>query len=546
LAINFVTYPGVSLSKACFGNNLYDFNPAIECLSNLLSIGFRRFSLDIYWDYGRNTWTPCPVLLSYVTSSSTKLNRRQQSSATSSASPGPSPSPVGSLMTIGQYTCSQSLTFPTILQVVNDYLSNSSTNLGAAMTYLDINLHAATLPGTSLVDLTSSQTPNNNQTISFLVNVNASAKLYTPSLLQQQRQDLDASWLANNPIGTADSFYLATTQSGGKRITFSGWPDEGFVEFSRRLLISIGDIDAQLGYQLGQESNSIFKTSDVLALEQVTFNNASLLEKGCFFDPNQITITTVNNSWAITDNLNLPSLSSSDITYVPAISNLTACGISPFLNETLLNVTADKQLAPYQSIVYSSLWSWSYGEPRSISTNESNSKLMRCAVMDSSITGRWRVADCSEQHYGACRNASQPYQWRLSSSRGSYTSHDQNCAGMAFSVPRTGIENSHLFAAMKQSTNALNDGSIWLNFNSLSTQDCWVVGTSTSCPYGSSGSSSTNTRLQIVIPVVAAVIVLAIAGLLIFVKCAANRQNYRRRKKRRSPGDFDEYEGVPA
>jgi hypothetical protein len=99
---------------------------------------------------------------------------------------------------------------------------------------------------------------------------------------------------------------------------------------------------------------------------------------------------------------------------------------------------------------------------------------------------------------------------------------------------------------MKENNNAMSDGSIWMNFNSLSTQDCWVIGTSTTCPYGSGGSSSTNTKLQIVIPVVAAVIVLAIAGLLIFVKCAANRQNSRRRKKRRSPGDFDEYEGVPA
>ena len=415
------------------------------------------------------------------------------------------------------------------------------------MAYLDINLHAASIPDTLPGDLTSSQAPNASQTIYSIINANASAKLYTPNLLQQQRQDLDTSWLSNSPSGTADSFYLTTIRNGSKLATSSGWPNEGYVEFSRRMLVSIGEIDAQLGYQPGQESDYIFKSSDISVLETVSFNNSGQLDQGCFFDPDQTSITAINNSWAVTANLDLSSLSNLDITYLPAISNLTACGISPFVNETLLNATADKQVAPYQSIVYSSLWSWSYGEPRSVSSNEPNSKQIRCAVMDSSLIGRWRVADCSEQHYGACGVTNEPYQWRLSSHRGSYSTHDQDCpGGTKFSVPRTGIENSHLFAAMKQNNNAMSDGSIWMNFNSLSTQDCWVIGTSTTCPYGSGGSSSTNTKLQIVIPVVAAVIVLAIAGLLIFVKCAANRQNSRRRKKRRSPGDFDEYDGVPA
>jgi len=47
LPINFVTDPGVSLSAACFGNGVFEEGRLGKCFSNLISVGFRRFELDL-------------------------------------------------------------------------------------------------------------------------------------------------------------------------------------------------------------------------------------------------------------------------------------------------------------------------------------------------------------------------------------------------------------------------------------------------------------------------------------------------------------------
>ncbi|KAI7587362.1 hypothetical protein KC343_g17560, partial [Hortaea werneckii] len=86
-----------------------------------------------------------------------------------------------------------------------------------------------------------------------------------------------------------------------------------------------------------------------------------------------------------------------------------------------------------------------------------------------------------------------------------------------------------------------NDELLWLNFNNLDATTCWVLGQNTTCPYISTMVSETR---QVVVPTVAAVIVFVCAVLTIFVKCAANRQNTKRRKRRGEDG-WD-YEGVPS
>lgn len=48
IPINFKTIPGVSLSAACFGDRVIGEGELARCFSNLLSVGFRRFELDLY------------------------------------------------------------------------------------------------------------------------------------------------------------------------------------------------------------------------------------------------------------------------------------------------------------------------------------------------------------------------------------------------------------------------------------------------------------------------------------------------------------------
>lgn len=181
-----------------------------------------------------------------------------------------------------------------------------------------------------------------------------------------------------------------------------------------------------------------------------------------------------------------------------------------------------------------------------MSSSESNSATLKCAAMDASQYGRWHVADCSERRYASCRVRDEPYVWRLSSSKGSYSTSADLCASdQSFSVPYTALEHSHLLGAIqaRRSSSDDKDPTIWVNFNSLDVASCWVTGINTSCPYQSNTVDVHNRA--VIVPTVAVIIVLVITALTVFTKCAANRQNTKRKKRRRVEDGWD-YEGVPS
>ena len=70
----------------------------------------------------------------------------------------------------------------------------------------------------------------------------------------------------------------------------------------------------------------------------------------------------------------------------------------------------------------SSSWAWALGQPAANpsdpDTAENDDK--RCAVMDLSLDGQWRTANCSESRRAACRVNNQPFIWSLSSTEHTY------------------------------------------------------------------------------------------------------------------------------
>jgi hypothetical protein len=506
------------LQDACFGHDLFDVGPASLCLSNLLATGFRGFVLDVYWDYSRRVWTPCPALLANATAG-------------------------GPMIHVGRYSCSPDLLLPVLLDVLNGYLQNTSNTLAAVMTYMHFNIHAASdLNGTTSA-LDGSQVPQDSETISSVVNANLSSEIYTADALYSDRQSLNSSWLSGSATSLPDLSYMTLETNDRRLTTPNGYPSEGFLEFSKRLIFSIGDIDPRLYlYDTNEDYKTFFKSSDLMQETDVTYGSSGVLDTGCFATENSTSVLSSNNSWAVT--YDLPYSTMSDSSYNPYLSNLTSCGISPIINATMLDDTADSNILPYQNAVYGSIWSWSTGEPRNVSASEYHSSTIRCAAMDLSLNGRWRVADCSEQHAGACRTTNEPYVWTLSHGRGPNDSRDKACPpNSTFAVPRTGLENVHLRLAAANSPETASDPTVWLNFNSVDVQNCWVPGVGRSCPYSSSQGLSTR---KVIIPIVAALVVLLLAALLVFVKCAANRRNYRRGRRRKNADDAGVYEGVPA
>jgi hypothetical protein len=168
-------------------------------------------------------------------------------------------------------------------------------------------------------------------------------------------------------------------------------------------------------------------------------------------------------------------------------SNYTQCGISPILNVTLLNATANENYIPYQNYSYSTIWSWAPDEPKNYTSDSqaSSGSLFRCASANIDLQGRWIVNDCSSKYFAACRAKNQPYNWTITSYAISYSYAEQACGdAYDFAVPRTALENSYLYQAMRQSKRDFDGHGAWIDFNSLDFQGCWTSGgPNATCPY---------------------------------------------------------------
>ena len=521
------------------------------------------------------------VSFSAVSDSRSTISTIPSRLATSTSAVAPSASvissPSGPLYQLGPYTCTSSIQLPLLASIMSEFLDGSDTTLSAFMQYLQINVHAAasvehpTEPAQAVED---SDLPGSGNLLSDIVAGSLSTILYTPSNLFSERENLNASWYSALEDHLPDSNYFKSEEGpGGISTSSDGWPCEAYVEMERyhRLFISFGSIDSQMsGYNSDGDSATIFAPGYMQHDQTTTFSSAGQITSGCFFDQNRNTIVSTNNSWAFSD-IAIPSEHSAANF---SISNLTSCGISPLLNRPFLNTTADNDtsISSYTSYALSTIWSWAPNEPVNSSifssyyaslSNQPSPAQFRCAAFNalSSPPGRWHVADCTGRHYAACRSNTNPYSWSISSYRGGYTEVNDNCpSDSTFAVPRTAMENSYLLSTLRatrpdilvgtssgdpdgDSNDDPSSGVVWINFNSLGTANCWVAGVNQTCPYVAVDGA--DRRRQVIVPTVAAVIVLFLGVLTMFVKCAANRQSSKRRRKRKGEGGWD-YEGVPS
>lgn len=638
--INFVTAPGVSVTAACFAHNIFEADATARCLSNLLSVGFIRLIIDLYWDDRRAVWSLCPVQLPNTTSTAqsatsgslssgeeslsssapsatspsqasitSNIQATETTAGTSPVSPvlqnrqmsvsrplselastfsadaslsayatqglnstlfsqsGSAPLPAEKLFARGPYTCSSSIDLSLVTSVLKSYYSNTDFTLDATLKYLVLNLHAAR----SIDDPTSSATapsdadlPSSANLLGAVFTASLSSYMYTPSLLDAQRGNLNDSWQSStilSQVKPVSAFYQTSTLSNDVVATSDGWPSESFMEFAneKRLVLEIGKIDPQMSnYSLDADRGSVFVPDTIDDYVDVELTTNATITSGCFFDAGDSSLAAGNASWALAvQSVGLDSLrqnSTADTRARDATSNLTGCGISPFLNQTLFNASADMDISPYKQFVYNSYWSWAPGQPESDANASTANNLhgndqnvdnqdFRCALFNASNSGRWEVTFCQNRLPAACRAHKSPYSWTLTGQRGMYSSAFNNCPdNSTFAVPRNGLENRHLLAMVQQ--NKARDSSAndlaWINFNSLNVESCWVSGSNTTCPYTSPPHQN---RGQVVVPVVAAVIIIFVALATLLVKCGSNRSKSKRRRKVHDGWD---YEGVPS
>lgn len=556
--INFVPVAGVAVNAACFIGDTYDAAVLAKCISNLLVLEYRRFSVDIYWDESRSVWSFCPVQLGsagqVATTSTTVISTRtsptQIASATLNVREPETPSGIlearqnvtntnastTALVRVGPYACSATANLDLFLGVLATYLAATENSLNATTTYLSLNLHAAA--ASDLIVRPPNNLPDGPLSLRSLLSVNNTDYLYTPDDLRQQRTNLNTTgnWFAVPENIIPDAAYFRVTQQGS---TPDGWPSDSYVEFSRaqRLLVSFGFISKEMSqYDVASDLGTIFSPGDLRQSRPTQLSASGQVTSGCFFNADTIQISNVNNSWAVAEVQTTDAQAAAR-----ASTSLTNCGYTPVLNQTLDNISAASSPTTYLQFVMGSIWSWDDNEPQD---SRNSSSLMHCAVLNAT-SGRWQVDSCSTSRYCACRIDNGPYNWQISTSKLPYDRVDQACeSGSVFTVARTALENRYLLNTwrMVRTANSISDELLFLNFNDLDVPTCWVVGQNTTCPYQVSDNSSDRV---IVVPTVAAVIVFVLTILTIFVKCAANRQNTKRRR-RRGNDDSGDYEGVPA
>ncbi len=484
----------------------------------------------------------------------------------------PTPKPTHALESLGPYKCSPGAILSAFSQLLDSYNLATQNTLEAHLTFYIFNIHAAAAhdkpndPAPSPTSL-----PSSEALIGSSLFGNLSAYIYTPANLENHRANLNSTWFTvperYRPI---TDYYNSQVSGDGIWSTPDGWPSESFIEFSnsKRSLLQFGTVDQQMnGVITPSELEIIFSPNSIFINQtDVAFNDTGGISHGCYMHPVDTDLKDSNSTWANTP-LNsislfrdMDSLSSSAANYsnydyaIP--TNLVNCGISPLLNTTL-GRTADIDPRPYKAFAAATMWSFGPDEPQlynaSQSSGDDNINILRCSTSDT--TGRWSVTDCGIKHHVACRAS--PLNWTVSSFSVSYSFASTACpTEFTFSAPASALENAYLTAAIRRNKDykRKNDRDpgpgVLLAFNNLDVQGCWVLsqgGANATCPYDSGGLQEFSRQRTIVVPTVAAVIVLVVTALTLLTKGWGNRRGSKKRSDSgRGKANGFVYEGVPS
>lgn len=567
IPVNFVTYATVSLKAACFGNNVFDVGTTAKCISNLVAVGFHRLIVDLYWSPERRSWSFCPVIVPWDLGVATSPSSPAASNGTADSAKrtiSAVTSSTGSeLYQLGPYLCSENLDVSVLIDVLNSYFQGTTANLNVYLQFVIFNLHAAattSTPDQPASAVSGSELPVTSERLGRLLDNNLGNYIYGPDQLASERSDVQNSWFrVTHGYEPIKEYFTIHEDSTGRQSSPDGWPCSKYVQLGkeRRAFFGYGEIDPQLGeYDLSSD-NVMFPPSYLTDFKNVTVATDGGLEDSCLYDPNASQVSQANSSWAQSTRIPVPSNAATGLGNLSATTtNLTACGISPLLNNTIFGKTADSNIDPYRNISLSTSWAWAAGQPADSASDNEVDPAQRCAVIDLSTGGHWQAIGCSSTRRVACRVSDLPFTWHLTTSRTSYKDASGACPNdTSFSIPRTGLENTYLYRYLlsqdQQSgvNNSVDSGSsnpdmrqVWLDLNSLDIASCWVSGgADADCPYATDPQQLE--KRTVLVATIWGIVICVVAALTLFVKCNANRQNSRRGKR---VIEGWEYEGVPS
>ncbi|KAF9923683.1 hypothetical protein FBU30_006238 [Linnemannia zychae] len=216
------------------------------------------------------------------------------------------------------------------------------------------------------------------------------SSLYTPTLLELERSDLDMFWWKDGPVGL-DYYNVSSNPETGKKEAPTGWPTSVYLrnKVNRRVVVGIGANNLAANTTGSRPINGQQQSSpdDIHA------------ESG----------------------LVLPTYARQGRSQQLTFSEQTAMTI----------------------------WSWDIGQPPE---DLMRSRNRRCGAMKSN--GRWVVQDCNDKLPVACRKIGTSSQWIIYDKGAGNYRDVTCPEGYKFDVPRTGRENQMLFSTLRAYRNS--------------------------------------------------------------------------------------------
>ncbi|KAG0044783.1 hypothetical protein BGZ83_009932 [Gryganskiella cystojenkinii] len=308
--------------------------------------------------------------------------------------------------------------------------------------------------------------PNTNNSIKALVPNLISLKqlfldafdsqIYSPTLLELDREDLESSWWRSGPVGQ-DYYNTTTDPMTGKVKATTGWPTSLYLRdvIKRRVVVGIGanNLNSSSTYNITDDyttihrsgalgpsmaNSSLLHISSALTQQQCSFPQTGVMMLPTGTEENLTAIASARNSSdSITSQVSWGFSSMSDSNLLPwSYSSgrlATDCGFSLLMEGSAPVLSFLEQVAM-------GVWSWDLDQPPS---NQTRSRDQRCGAMQSN--GRWIVQDCNMKLPVACRKIGTSSAWIINDKSAS-NYRDVTCpTGYRFDVPRTARENQQLY-----------------------------------------------------------------------------------------------------
>ncbi|TPX46131.1 hypothetical protein SeLEV6574_g03393 [Synchytrium endobioticum] len=441
LPIDRALWYGLELKTVLFASNQIT-TANLKSVAEPLAAKYQRLVVDLYWDAQNKDFQMCPAPYPSVIPSPTPTMLAATAAAvtgTATTSRAPSPTSTGTDSFIAGYNCSNSIrTLSDLLPYIASYMSDTSSRLAANVVFLVFNLHDLGITPTAGAAATTKTLS------STLLATIGNSSIYTPQDLAKHRSSVNDTWGFVSP-------YYVTSSSGNITSTSNGWPVAQYLTLTgKRLLVAFGtNTISSAVYDTAVDANTIFSATALASVSVLTTD----------------TINTLTNCSRPTRSISMTGTGSFDSEHFRLVPGTTG------LSYSFVQIQ-DSALTPFTQAedLAATIWTWDVNEP---------SNKGRCAVLKKS-NGRWAAADCDGRYAVACRSISDPYQWVISGGQEYHWNGDSLCPmGYRFAVPRSPIESTFLYNALAGTSN----DQIWIDYNSNSLKNCWVVGGNTKCPY---------------------------------------------------------------